>query len=63
MIARMPGSFRHEMAERGCDLPARQRQLIALAASTWWTPHPAGRAGGSYAALWAVLAGDAELVA
>jgi hypothetical protein len=63
MIARMPGSFRHEMAERGRDLPARQRQLIALAASTWWTPILLVGRGGSYAALWAVLAGDAELIA
>ena len=38
MIARMPGSFRHEMAERGRNLPAGQRQLIVLAVPTWWTP-------------------------
>ena len=38
MIAGVPGSFRHEMAERGRNLPAGQRQLIALAAPTWWTP-------------------------
>ena len=38
MIARMAGSFRHEMAERGRNLPAGQRPLIALAAPTWWTP-------------------------
>ena len=63
MIAGMPGSFRHEMAERGRNLPAGQRQLIALAAPTWWTPILLLRRGGSHAALWAALAGDAELVA
>jgi ATP-binding cassette, subfamily B, bacterial len=31
MIARMPGGFRHEVAERGRNLSAGQRQLIALA--------------------------------
>ena len=31
MIARLPGGFRHEVAERGRDLAAGQRQLIALA--------------------------------
>jgi ATP-binding cassette subfamily B protein len=31
MIARMPGGFRHEVAERGRNLAAGQRQLIALA--------------------------------
>ena len=34
----MPGSFRYEMAERGHNLPAGRRQLIALAAPAWWTP-------------------------
>ncbi len=38
-------------------------QLIALAAPTWWTPTLLLRRGGSHAALWAALAGDAELVA
>ncbi len=31
MIARLPGGFRHEVAERGRNLSAGQRQLIALA--------------------------------
>jgi ATP-binding cassette, subfamily B, bacterial len=31
MIARLPGGFRHEVAERGRNLAAGQRQLIALA--------------------------------
>jgi ATP-binding cassette, subfamily B, bacterial len=31
MIARMPGGFRHQVAERGRNLSAGQRQLIALA--------------------------------
>ncbi len=31
MIARMPGGFRHAVAERGRNLSAGQRQLIALA--------------------------------
>ncbi len=31
MIAHMPGGFRHEVAERGRNLSAGQRQLIALA--------------------------------
>jgi hypothetical protein len=63
MIVRMPGSFRHEMAERGRNLPTGQRQQIVLAAPTWWTPILLLGRGGSYAALWAALAGDAELVA
>jgi ABC-type protease/lipase transport system fused ATPase/permease subunit len=63
MIAGMPGSFPHEMAERGRSLPAKQRQLIALAAPTWWTAILLVRRDGSHAALWAALAGDAELVA
>jgi len=63
MIAGMPGSFRHEMAERGPKLSAGQRQLITPAAPTWWTPILLLRRGGSHAALWAPLAGDAELVA
>ena len=63
MIAGVPGSFRHERAERGFSLPAKQRQLIALAAPTWWTPIPLLRRGGSHPALWAALAGNAELVA
>ncbi len=63
MTAGVPGSFRHEMAERGRSLPAGQRQLIALAAPTWWTPILLFRRGGSHPALRAALAGDAELVA
>ena len=31
MIARLPGGFRHDVAERGRNLAAGQRQLIALA--------------------------------
>jgi ATP-binding cassette subfamily B protein len=31
MISRLPGGFRHEVAERGRNLSAGQRQLIALA--------------------------------
>ncbi|MBO0824933.1 MAG: ABC transporter ATP-binding protein, partial [Actinobacteria bacterium] len=31
MISRLPGGFRHEVAERGRNLAAGQRQLIALA--------------------------------
>jgi ATP-binding cassette subfamily B protein len=31
MIARLPGGFRHQVAERGRNLSAGQRQLIALA--------------------------------
>ena len=31
MIARLPGGFLHEVAERGRNLAAGQRQLIALA--------------------------------
>ena len=31
MIARLPGGFRHEVAERGRNLSSGQRQLIALA--------------------------------
>ena len=31
MIARLPGGFRHEVSERGRNLSAGQRQLIALA--------------------------------
>ena len=31
MIARLPGGFGHEVAERGRNLSAGQRQLIALA--------------------------------
>ena len=31
MIARLPGGFRHEVAERGRNLAAGERQLIALA--------------------------------
>src|ERR1035437_8996467 len=31
MIARLPGGFSHEVAERGRNLSAGQRQLIALA--------------------------------
>ena len=31
MIARLPGGFRHEVTERGRNLSAGQRQLIALA--------------------------------
>jgi ATP-binding cassette, subfamily B, bacterial len=31
MIARLPGGFRHEVSERGRNLAAGQRQLIALA--------------------------------
>jgi ATP-binding cassette subfamily B protein len=31
MIARLPGGFHHEVAERGRNLSAGQRQLIALA--------------------------------
>ncbi len=31
LIARLPGGFRHEVAERGRNLSAGQRQLIALA--------------------------------
>jgi len=38
MIACMPDSFRYEMAERGHNLPAGQRQPIALAAPAWWNP-------------------------
>jgi len=63
MIARMPGSFQHEMAERGRNLPAGQRQPIALAAPAWWTPILLLRRGGSHAAPWAASAGDADLVA
>ncbi len=126
MIARMPGGFRHEVAERGRNLSAGQRQLIALARAYLVDPAillldeataaldlaaeaavnraterltarrttlvvahrltTAARAdrivvmetgkiaevgthadllerGGSYAALWAAFAGDAELVA
>ena len=126
MIARLPGGFRHEVAERGRNLAAGQRQLIALARAYLVDPAillldeataaldlaseaavnsaterltakrttlvvahrlttaaradrivvmesgriaEAGRheelleRGGSYAALWAAFAGDAELVA
>jgi len=126
MIARLPGGFRHEVAERGRNLAAGQRQLIALARAYLVDPAillldeataaldlaseaavnsatdrltakrttlvvahrltTASRAdrivviesgriaetgrheellerGGSYAALWAAFAGDAELVA
>ena len=126
MIARMHGGFRHEVAERGRNLSAGQRQLIALARAYLVDPAillldeataaldlaaeaavnraterltarrttlvvahrltTAARAdrivvmesgriaevgshtellelGGSYAALWAAFAGDAELVA
>ncbi len=126
MIARMPGGFWHEVAERGRNLSAGQRQLIALARAYLVDPAillldeataaldlsaeaavnraterlaarrttlvvahrltTAARAdrivvmesgriaevgthadllgrGGSYAALWAAFAGDAELVA
>jgi ATP-binding cassette subfamily B protein len=31
MIARLPGGFRHQIAERGRNLSAGQRQLVALA--------------------------------
>jgi ATP-binding cassette subfamily B protein len=31
MIARLPGGFRHQVAERGRNLSAGQRQLVALA--------------------------------
>ena len=31
MIARLPGGFRHQVSERGRNLSAGQRQLIALA--------------------------------
>jgi ATP-binding cassette subfamily B protein len=126
MIARLPGGFRHEVAERGRNLSAGQRQLVALARAYLVDPAillldeataaldlaseaavnaaterltarrttlvvahrltTAARAdrivvmesgqiaevgthaellgrGGSYAALWAAFAGDAELVA
>ena len=126
MIARLPGGFRHEVADRGRNLAAGQRQLIALARAYLVDPAillldeataaldlaseaavnsaterltakrttlvvahrlttasradrivvmesgriaEAGRheelleRGGSYAALWAAFAGDAELVA
>ena len=126
MIAGLPGGFRHEVAERGRNLAAGQRQLIALARAYLVDPAillldeataaldlaseaavnsaterltakrttlvvahrlttasradrivvmesgriaEAGRheelleRGGSYAALWAAFAGDAELVA
>ena len=126
MIARLPAGFRHEVAERGRNLSAGQRQLIALARAYLVDPAillldeataaldlsaeaavnraterltarrttlvvahrltTAARAdrivvmesgkiaevgthaellgrGGSYAALWAAFAGDAELVA